>query len=411
MRDNKKQDYINLMFSGNKVKAIVVTTLASLTIIGGLILLLQYVSRLKQVSSKQEVSLYLGADSDGVGAEKLIDDCDIRLMVSSIEFIVGCSAIEAKTLVKEINQADLGAGDDYEQTHYDRSGLTEHINQADLGAGDDYEQNHYDISAFVLIYKDKVEAMSLLKKDFGVEITAGEFKSAMSIEDNWFEDRLGHSFNQKLLALVPIDHCVMLASNIKAYKVQEQSEYKKYINKLEGTWLEQSSDTVVKDFMAKCQFLKDKGLHHGLETAMGGGVGGKPDVGVFPIPGTFQIRGSFGALEPSFEKSIYGRVSHIYEKYQLAKGMMLKAGLSDDEASDYLKEDTVWQSGRSVVSMGDGKCIADLIKERIDAFLPESLQSQSGEGIDKYAVAAEVLDHIKGVEPEPDEENRMVYSR
>ena len=90
---------------------------------------------------------------------------------------------------------------------------------------------------------------------------------------------------------------------------------------------------------------------------------------------------------------------------------MLKAGLSDDEASDYLKEDTVWQSGRSVVSMGDGKCIADLIKERIDAFLPESLQSQSGEGIDKYAVAAEVLDHIKGVEPEPDEENRMVYSR
>jgi hypothetical protein len=201
----------------------------------------------------------------------------------------------------------------------------------------------------------------------------------------------------------------MLAPDIEQYQVKEPEEYLKRTQELQGTWLEQSSDAVVKDFMAKWQFLTEKGLIHGLEAAMGGGVEGKPDIDVFPAPDTSQIKGSFGAIEPSFERSVYGRVSHIYEKYQLAKGMMIKAGLTDAEASNYLKEDIVWQDGGSVVPMGAGKSIADLINERVEAFeLTGSPQSPSSEGIDTFSVANEVLDMIKGVESVEDQENNKV---
>ena len=90
--DNKQLDYTNLMFSGNKVEAIVVTTLASLTIIGGVILLLQYVSRLKHEFRKTGEMPALSVEStpNPVNTNRLTGSFDIMLMVSSIESIVDC---------------------------------------------------------------------------------------------------------------------------------------------------------------------------------------------------------------------------------------------------------------------------------------------------------------------------------
>ena len=84
--DNKQLDYTNLMFSGNKVEAIVVTTLASLTIIGGVILLLQYVSRLKHEFRKTGGVSAPSVESapNPVNANRLTGSSDIMLMVSSI---------------------------------------------------------------------------------------------------------------------------------------------------------------------------------------------------------------------------------------------------------------------------------------------------------------------------------------
>lgn len=287
--------------------------------------------------------------------------------------------------------------------------LAEEIHKIDLGIDNSAELATANMLRIAFDYQANVRAIGRFSEDYVKTITGEQFKSVMLTDSNRLEPPMQASINQKLLALIPIDRCVMLAPDIEQYQVKEPEEYLKRTQGLQGTWLEQSSDAVVKDFMAKWQFLTEKGLIHGLEAAMGGGVEGKPDIDVFPAPDTSQIKGSFGAIEPSFERSIYGRVSHIYEKYQLAKGMMIKAGLTDAEASNYLKEDIVWQDGGSVVPMGAGKSIADLINERVEAFeLTGSPQSPSSEGIDTFSVANEVLDMIKGVESVEDQENNKV---